>query len=523
MKPKTLLLLLLLLTVATPNIFAQQIEELQKILPEHRAELTRFGNRVVFQNERLLVPVAADDYDEGGLNYLWNAGAVYLFNWNENEQEWIQFQKLVSPHRSEYELFGNDACFHGEYLIVGATLSQTDENDQNPVEYAGSVYIFKEAQSGQFEFYQKVVAPQRNPEAYFGSNVESNGTHLMISASNNDYTSGSMIEGTGSIEIFELSSADSFIHSQQLWASDQEYLTSLGGILSMDGNRLLASSAREKAYYFEYDISANEWLEKQVIQLTPSRIRSFGSVVGLSGEYATIGANRDALDENNSDSLYNCGAIYLYKLSSGSWSLQQKIVSPFRQHERFFGIDLELKNGKLLMGNYTAEFSSNPSDTDTVGYSGIAYYATINGSGTIDSMTYIVCSERTSSQYFGSSVCLTDSQIVIGALGETRNDQGQNLLYSAGAIYTYRIINTVGLGELTTRSASIQLFPNPSSSFVEIKSSTSRSYSIFNGEGKLIRTDSYINTKSRIDVRNWRPGIYHVVEAEGNTGSFIVH
>lgn len=72
----------------------------------------------------------------------------------------------------------------------------------------------------------------------------------------------------------------------------------------------------------------------------------------------------------------------------------------------------------------------------------------------------------------------------------------------------------VGIEEF--EKMSVDMYPNPSSDVVFIKSEGNYSYEIFNVAGQLVESKVNIDGATQVDVSNWNTGAYIVHITNGN-------
>lgn len=101
-----------------------------------------FGYSVAINDNYAIV--GAYQEDNNGASASDNSGAAYIFkkgvNGN-NQEEWTQYQKITATEREAKSLFGFSVGID-DYIVAGAYLSNTDENNANTVAGAGAAYIF---------------------------------------------------------------------------------------------------------------------------------------------------------------------------------------------------------------------------------------------------------------------------------------------------------------------------------------------------------------------------------------------
>jgi len=201
--------------------------------------------------------------------------------------------------------------------------------------------------------------------------------------------------------------------------------------ISGDGNTAIIGAYQEDDTGFVYEagaayiftLSGGTWTQQQKIQASDRQAGDrFGYSVSLSsdGNTAIIGAYRE--DTGGSEA----GAAYIFTRSSGTWTQQQKIQASDIQAVDYFGYSVSLSSD----GN-TALIGAWREDTGASN-AGAAYIFT-RSSGTWTQQQKIQASDAQASDYFGHSVSLSGdgNTALVGAYLE---DAGGT---SAGAAYVF--------------------------------------------------------------------------------------
>ena len=116
-------------------------ELLHEIVASDREGSDLFGYSVAINNNYAIVGAYQEDDGASTSN---NSGAVYIFKKgvNEtNEETWTEYQKITTTSREAGSNFGFSVAID-DYIVSGAHLNKTDENDDNSVTGAGAAYIF---------------------------------------------------------------------------------------------------------------------------------------------------------------------------------------------------------------------------------------------------------------------------------------------------------------------------------------------------------------------------------------------
>ncbi len=192
------------------------------------------------------------------------------------------------------------------------------------------------------------------------------------------------------------------------------------------------------AYIFERDINGN-WSEGQkVVASDRGASDHFGISVGISGNYAIVGAifdDEDALGENTMSA---AGSAYIFKRDeSGTWNEVQKIVASDRDEGDRFGISVSISDNYAIVGAYFE-------DEDTSGIftfidAGSAYIFEMDESGTWNEVKKIVAPDRGVDDRFGRSVSISGNYAIVGAENEDEDVSGENTFLSAGSAYIFEV------------------------------------------------------------------------------------
>ena len=257
--------------------------------------------------------------------------------------------------------------------------------------------------------------------------------------------------------------------------------TSFGTGLAMDSTYTIVGAPTEFGTYNGGSVSfyENDYIVDSIIlkqkYANPSQAGKFGSSVAISGNYAVVGNCEEALDSVGQNSLSNAGAAYVYKLTAGVWSLQQKIVAIDRGINNQFGYSVAISNERILIGlGGNSNVYCFLKDNNGVWYqsqkivisniykssvsidginavigvvgmqntinstsSGIAFLYKFNLA--VDSFllkTTISPADGYNYDNFGSTVSIVDTNIIIGAPNHDY-DNSSNYLINAGAAYLY--------------------------------------------------------------------------------------
>jgi len=225
------------------------------------------------------------------------SGSAYIFRWDGTD--WVQQQKLTASDGAAYDSFGYSVSISADYVIVGAPYD--DDNGS----YSGSAYIFSWDGTGWVQ-QQKLLASDGATWDLFGVSVSISGDLAIVGAyedDDNGYESGS-------------------------------------------------------AYIFWWD--GTSWIEQAKLAASDAEAGDyFGQDVSISGDYAIVGAYRDA--DNGAGS----GSAYMFKRQGRSWIQQDKLLPSDGAAGDYFGISVSISGDYAIVGAAW--------DDDNGSYSGSAY------------------------------------------------------------------------------------------------------------------------------------------------------
>ncbi|NOT25426.1 MAG: integrin [Acidobacteria bacterium] len=189
-----------------------------------------------------------------------------------------------------------------------------------------------------------------------------------------------------------------------------------------------------------------------------------GQTVAISGDGNTIaiGAPHEASNatgingNQNDNSTYNAGAVYVYTRNGGTWQQQAYVKASNTGSGDYFGSFVSLSadgNTMAVASNWEASAAKGVGgdQTDnTIPQAGAVYIFTRTG-GTWRQQAYIKASntgeagEEGDGDQFGFSLSLSDdgNTVAVGAIAEDSNasgingDQANNASNSAGAVYVF--------------------------------------------------------------------------------------
>jgi FG-GAP repeat len=319
--------------------------------------------------------------------------------------------KIVPPNGKPSDLFGFSVALSGDILVAGTPYEDSQALD------SGAAYVFVR-NNGVWTFEQKLISPDFGPGLWFGYSVAIDGDTLIVGAPK---ANGQFL-GTGAAYVF-IRTNGSWSPLPKIAPADGKAGDMFGQAVDIAGNSLLVGTPQSDtkgidagaAYVFVWN--GTTYVEQKKIFPSDSKAGDhFGAAVAMSGETAVIGAP-DA-DVFGPDS----GSAYAFFRQGNLWSQQKKFIGSNGAAGDGFGWSVDIDQDTAVIGS--------PKDDSTNLDAGAAYVfertgITWNSAGSLTSLG------SAADDRFGSSVAISGSLIVVGALLDDTADM------NAGAAYLF--------------------------------------------------------------------------------------
>ncbi len=397
--------------LATGHVARAGFFEFQNLLASDGASGDAFGYSVALCGDYGIVGAIGDA----------PGGAAYVFNWTGTT--WTQQAKLTASDAAVGDYFGHSVGISGDTAIVGAS---GDESR------TGAAYVFT-GSGGSWTQQAKLTASDAAADDEFGYSVGISGDYAIVGGRGND-DAGS---ASGSAYVFNRSDT-AWSQQAKLIASDAALADYFGHSVGISGDYAIvgayadddAGSLSGSAYVF--DRSDTAW--SQQAKLTASDAAAgdfFGRSVGISGDYAIVGAER------NDDAGDSSGSAYVFNRSGTAWSQQGKLTAADAAAGDYFGQSVGISGDYAIVGAY--------GNDDAGSGSGSAYVFNRSGSAWSE-QAKLTASDAAVDDRFGEAVGIWGERAIVGA---TSND---DLGHGSGSAYVYHtpepsgLVALVGLG-----------------------------------------------------------------------------
>jgi len=369
---------------AVEELLVQEIDTtvVNKILASDGANNGNFGCSVDISDTKIIVR-GNDNVD--------NSGAVYVYDLDGSNEI-----KLTASDSAEGDNFGYSVAVSSTKIVVGA--SGDDDKGHN----SGAVYIYDLDGSNEI----KLTASDSAADDLFGYSVAVSSTKIVVGA----YRTDDNGDNSGAVYVYDLDGSNEI----KLTASDSAADDYFGRNVAVSDTKIVVGASgdddngKNSGAVYIYDLDgSNE------IKLTASDSAAydyFGCSVDISDTKIVVGAYGDNVNGTNS------GAAYVYD-SDGSNEI--KLTASDSAEGDNFGNSVAISSTKIVVGAMY--------DDDKGSASGSAYVYDLDGSNEIK----LTASDGAADDYFGYSVAVSSTKIVVGASGD--DDKGS----ASGSVYIF--------------------------------------------------------------------------------------
>ena len=408
------------------NTFAQSWNEVIKATASRPDGGNEFGRSVSIYGDWAIIGSPHDYLDENESHSKQNAGSAYIFK-KDNQGNWIQTQKICSDSRYSLLYFGYSVSMSEKYLIVGAYGKNLNSPSGMQKKFSGAAYIFEKNAEGVWKETQRLIPSQIGYNYKFGYSVSISGEYAIIGGDKLSY---------GKAFIFERTAQGTWTEVQKLASENHEKYDKFGQSVCISGNYALVGAQKFEdagtsyvgAVHIYERNSKGTWKEIQRITASDKTEKNhFGASMSISGDYIVVGAHSAKAKEVNK------GAAYIFKKSSkGKWKESQKLISSNGKSDDFFGGSVSISGKYLVVG---AEGCDGGNELKN---SGAAYIFELNSEGNWKQIKKNTASDAASGDNFGVSVSMSGKNLIVGANLKGRKKMNGDIALDTGASYIFK-------------------------------------------------------------------------------------
>lgn len=318
--------------------------------------------------------------------------------------------KLVAGDGVPMDAYGYAVAVDGDTAVIGAY------GDDDLGSESGSAYVYVRDAAGVWNLVQKLTASDGVADDRFGWAVALHGDIAVIGIEGWDFDNPPL----GAAYVFSRDGAGVWTERQKLTAFDGAPGDYFGASLAVNGNSIVVGARGDDgsgtlldvgaAYVFTSDSSGVWSLQQKLSAPSSSESDGFGGQVDVEADTAVIAAS-------------GADAAYVFtRDSTGTWA-QRQTLSPADATGNGFGKSVSLNGDYAVIGAFL--------DDQSAVNAGAAYVFGRNSAGVWSQQQKLVAGDAADGDYFGFSVDLDGTELVVGAGGV--DDNGTD----AGAVYLF--------------------------------------------------------------------------------------
>jgi hypothetical protein len=333
--------------------------------------------------------------------------------------QWATLEhEVVAADGASGDACGWSVATSGDTAFVGAPSDDDTGTD------AGSVYVFSRS-GGVWTERQKLTSPDVAANGRFGWSVALSGDTALVGAPFDDDGSAA---ASGRAYLFARTDGV-WTQQQRLMASDGAADDRFGWSVALSGDRAIVGAPLDDDHgdssgtAYAFALADGVWTEQQVITADDAaEADGFGISVALDAETAIVGADHDDL----------VGSAYVFVISDGTWTQQQKLADPDGLESGYFGHSVAVSGNTALVG-------APGEGTSAVDPGRACVFVRSGGDWTLQQT--LAASDSSPDDRFGDSVALRGDMALVGApLNDAAaNDAGSAYLFArSGDTWTQR-------------------------------------------------------------------------------------
>lgn len=365
------------------------------------------------------------------------AGMAYVL-YKDVTGTYSQVAELNASDATPGDKFGISVAISGDYVVVGAQLADTNATN------AGAAYVFKRnAPDNNYSEIALLTASDPAADDHFGFSVAIDGAYVIVGADNKSSSVAPVGPSTGAAYIFKNNGDDTYTEVNKLTAFDHEPSDYFGWSVDINGDHAIVGAWSESmggeavisagaAYVYKKDAGTGLFnhADKLMAPLDDAQTGdNFGWSVGIgaNGEYAVVGAyhdnaNQDSVDKNNT------GAAYIFKNNGDdTYTQTTKLTASDTVADDLFGSAVSISGDYVLVGAKSEDPAS-----DINGNRGAAHLFQNDGTGLFTEVIRFKAHDTGAGDYFGYSVAISGSDMVVGARSYT-----ENIISEMGTVYLF--------------------------------------------------------------------------------------
>ena len=330
---------------------------------------------------------------------------------------WVQQAELTASDGAAFNYFGISVAVSGTTAFVGAPFHTVGSTQ-------GAVYVFVES-NGTWTQQAELTASDGAGGDLFGSSVAVSGTTALIGAESHQVGANRY---QGAAYVF-VESNGTWTQQAELTASDGVTGDNFGRSVAISGSTAIvgalahpnSSTSLGAGAAYVFVESGGTWSQQTELTASDGAPNDeFGNAVAVSGSTVVVGAASHTVGSN-----YSQGAAYVFVGSGGTWTQQIELTASDGEAGDQFGGSIGVNGNTAVVGADSHSVGSNR-------IQGAAYVFVDSGGGRWSQQVELTASDGESEDFFGYSIALNGSTVVVGAIGHNGRGAAYVFVESGG-------------------------------------------------------------------------------------------
>jgi hypothetical protein len=378
-----------------------------KLLPEDGSAGDHFGESVAISGRIAVIGAPRDDEGQDI-----NRGSAYVYTFDRDE--WSEEAKVLAEDGMPADSFGTSVAISGESFVAGSPFGN-DGFDQT-----GSAYVFVPGRRG-WEEQGELLPGDGDEFEQFGHAVSIDGDTVVVGS----YLADGVASLSGAAYVFERS-RERWSETQKLLASEGDISDRFGFAASVMADTALVGApfaiedrARTGAAFVFVRDRRGRWSEQDRLVASDGRDGDqFGTALATTTEICVIGS------PGAEGTVASSGAAYVFVREGDDWQQVSRLYPADGLPGDGFGSSVSISGDYIVSGapGYDGEASN----------SGAAYLF-VRTNGAWIEREKLLPARDSADALFGTSVAVSDDNVLVGAPGEVDNGP------DSGAAYVFRM------------------------------------------------------------------------------------
>jgi hypothetical protein len=333
--------------------------------------------------------------------------------------------------------FGNAVDISGDYAIIGAYGSDDFGSS------SGSAYVFKRFENTWEQTY-KLCPSGLERNDLFGLSVAISGDYAIVGA----YHDNDAMYNSGAAYVFVRNGEEWFLQTK-LIAPDADDSDCFGTAVDICGDYAIVAATMDDEFesnsgaaYIYQRVGTNWFFQSKLTAADPKYWHFFGRSVSISENYTIVGTDYD--DDNGTFS----GAAYIFEKINNNWYQSAKITASDSESEDRFGYAVSISDSYAAIGAYGKN-----------GGTGACYIFKNDDSNWVEEVK-LLASELEQPDYFGYSIDIDNSTVIVGSKYDDDVDASGNIRYNRGSATIFTLVESywVEVAKLTDSDGEAQKY-----------------------------------------------------------------